>query len=168
MRAAGKFPKLYLAFIEALKTSVSVTAACEQTGVSRTNVYALHKNNPAFRAAMDGAYDAGTDRLEDEATKRAVLGTSRPIFQGGKRVGEVQEYSDRLLEVMLRGRRPDKFKDRPPVDASKAAGLGALGAINIGSLTDAQLDTLINRLEAAGRTDGGAGGAGTPPPVDHK
>ena len=58
------------------------------------------------------ARDAGTDLLEDEAWRRAYSGTERPVFQNGALVGKTREYSDLLMELLLKGRRPEKFRDK--------------------------------------------------------
>ena len=51
----------------------------------------------------------GIDRLEDEAHRRAVEGVDRPVYQGGVRVGEIKTYSDSLLTLLLKSRRPEVF-----------------------------------------------------------
>lgn len=50
--------------------------------------------------------------MEDEAFRRAVNGTEKPVYQGKELVGHVREYSDTLMIFMLKARRPEKFKDR--------------------------------------------------------
>lgn len=54
--------------------------------------------------------------LEDEARRRAVDGVDEPVFQGGELVGHVRRYSDRLLEFLLRGRRPTVYREGASVD----------------------------------------------------
>lgn len=56
--------------------------------------------------------EEGTDLLEDEAQRRARDGTQKPIYQGGKKVGIVNEYSDTLLIFLLKARRRGKFGDK--------------------------------------------------------
>lgn len=62
--------------------------------------------------------DLGTDALEDEAVRRAHEGVLKPVFQQGKEVGHVREYSDALMVTMLKARRPEKFKDRVASEVS--------------------------------------------------
>jgi len=52
------------------------------------------------------------DALEDEAIRRAHDGTMKPVFHGGKKVGEVREYSDKLLIFLLKGCKPEKYAVR--------------------------------------------------------
>ena len=71
-------------------------------------MYAHRTTEAEFADAWDDAYDAGNDRLEDEAHRRAVDGVERPVTYRGEVVGSVREYSDVLLMFLLRGRRPDR------------------------------------------------------------
>lgn len=100
------------AFLAALQSGYSATGACDQAGIGKTAAYAWRNDEPEFAAEWDEAVDGGTDVLEDEARRRAVEGTDKPIYQGGSKVGVVREYSDTLLIFLLKGRRPEKFKDR--------------------------------------------------------
>lgn len=51
------------------------------------------------------------DRLEREAMRRAHEGVRKPVYQGGKRVGFIQEYCDTLLIFLLKGLRPEKYRE---------------------------------------------------------
>jgi hypothetical protein len=53
--------------------------------------------------------EAGVDRLEDEAHRRAARGVEKPVYQGGVMVGTITEYSDTLMTVMLKGKRPSRY-----------------------------------------------------------
>jgi hypothetical protein len=81
-------------------------------GTSRTRVYELRKTDTSIAAAWDEAEDIATDRLEDEARRRAIEGISEPLVSAGKLVrgddGQpitVRRYSDNLLLVLLKARR---------------------------------------------------------------
>lgn len=90
----------------------TVTLAAEAAGIDRATAYRWRDNDKEFATAWDEALEAGTDRLEEEALRRARFGVAKPVYQGGKLVGAVQEYSDTLMIFLLKGRRPDKFRDR--------------------------------------------------------
>lgn len=110
----------YLAFLSALSQHGSKRRAMEEAGVSREQVDRLREADPAFSAAFDTAVEEAADRLEQEARRRAIEGVDRPVFQGGIHVGDVREYSDRLLEVMLKAR-VSGYADKPAqVDARSA------------------------------------------------
>ena len=53
-------------FLKALSAASSVTAAATAAGVSRMTVYRWQAADPAFAEAWRDAYEAGSDRIEDE------------------------------------------------------------------------------------------------------
>ena len=116
-------PKEKAAFIKALSETASVTKACSLSSVSRTSVYQWRADDPEFLAAWDKALDLATDALEDEAIRRAVEGTDKPVYQGGELVGHVREYSDTLMIFMLKARRPEKFRERTSANLNLSGGL---------------------------------------------
>jgi hypothetical protein len=81
-------------FCAELADGQSVTAAAKRIGVTRAWAYWHRSKDEGFAAEWDSAVEAGTDALEDEAVKRARNG------------------SDTMLIFMLKGRRPEKFKER--------------------------------------------------------
>ena len=81
-------------FCGILADGSSVTAAAEAIGISRASLYNAREIDPDFAAAWNDAVERGTDTLEDEAVKRA------------------RNSSDTLLIFLLKGRRPEKFKER--------------------------------------------------------
>ena len=99
-------------FLAALATGLSVSNACSSAGLARRTAYDWRDADPDFAKAWDHAIEDGTDALEDEARRRAFEGAEEPVFYQGKQVGTVRKYSDTLLIFLLKGRRPDKFKDR--------------------------------------------------------
>ena len=105
-------------FLGELRDGKSVTAACKAAGISRSAAYDWRNDDAAFGKTWDEALEAGTDRLEDEAHRRAVEGVERPVFQQGRQVGSVREYSDTLLLALLKARRPERFKDRATFEHS--------------------------------------------------
>jgi hypothetical protein len=96
-------------FLACLSEGWSVSKASEKAGFSYATAYVHRRKNPEFSAAWDDAIEQGTDHLEDIATARATEGYQRPIYVGGRLVGHVTEYSDGLLQFMLRGRRREKY-----------------------------------------------------------
>ncbi len=80
-------------FLTALAAGHSVMTAAEAAGVARQTVYRWRQEDETFARAWDEAIEAGTDRLEDEALRRAFAG------------------SDTLLIFLLKARRPTKYRD---------------------------------------------------------
>lgn len=126
------------AFLAALRECGTISRACAASGLDRGESYKLRKADPEFAAGWDAALESFADALEDEAKRRAVDGVERPVYQGGKLVGTVVERSDRLLEVMLKAKRPE-YRERSSVELS-----GRLG-VSVGAMTD---DELIEALRA--------------------
>lgn len=117
----GKTPKARrdwkTPFLAALAEGSSVKCACLKADVARRHVYRTRETDPAFALAWDDASEDGTDVMEDEASRRAVVGVDKPIYHQGVKVDTVKEYSDALLKFLLTGRRPDKFR-QPTADTN--------------------------------------------------
>jgi hypothetical protein len=64
-----------------------------------------------FREAEQEAADV----LEAEAVRRAVQGVDEAVYFQGEQVGTRRRYSDLLLIFLLKGMRPDKFRERQEV-----------------------------------------------------
>lgn len=92
----------------------NIVAACRKLNISRTRVYNLRKSDPEFEEAFIEAWDMGVEALEGEAMRRAMYGTTRPVYQGGQKVGAVREYSDAMIIFMLKKNNPGKYGDKLP------------------------------------------------------
>lgn len=99
--------------------------AANMAGVSVKALRDWEEKNQDFAEACREAVEIGTDFIEDEAHRRAVQGVLKPVFQQGTLVGKVVEYSDRLLEMTLKARRPDKYRERHDVRSTSTIVLKA-------------------------------------------
>jgi hypothetical protein len=88
------------AFLDAFAQTGIVRAAAEAAGVGRASVYRWLEHDDAFALAFRQAEEESTQRLEQEAFRRAT----RPI-----------EPSDTLLIFLLKARRPERYRDRVDV-----------------------------------------------------
>jgi hypothetical protein len=100
------------AFLAAYSTLGNLSATERLTGIARQRHHEWVKADPAYLADFLIAQEQAIDALESEARRRAVNGVEKPVYQGGKLVGSVQEYSDTLLIFLLKGARPDKYRER--------------------------------------------------------
>ena len=106
------------AFLAALAETAIVRDACEAAGVESPRVYEYRKESQAFAEAWEKAKDAAADLLEREAVRRAREGWEEPVFGSGGtgvgtvEVGRIRKYSDTLLIFLLKGARPDKYRER--------------------------------------------------------
>jgi len=128
------------AFIQSLiATGGNVSEACKAESIGRTAAYRWRNDDPEFASRWDAAVEVGVDQLETEARRRAFKGVKKPVYQGGKLVGHIQEYSDTLLIFLLKGNRKEKYSER-----STTINLNFTPE-ELTSLTDEQLDDLIKR-----------------------
>lgn len=100
----NKFLNLYVLF-------GSISKAAEKADIARQTHYDWLRDDAEYQVAFNRAQDMVGDMLEDEAKRRAI-GYEEDVFFQGKKVGTRKVYSDRLLEFLLKGAKPDKYKDR--------------------------------------------------------
>jgi hypothetical protein len=99
-------------FIATLSEFCNVSEAARAAGIARSTAYEWREDDAEFAALWDEAEQHAADKLEREAWRRAVEGVEKPVYYRGDEVGHVKEYSDRMLEILLKGHRPEKFVDR--------------------------------------------------------
>jgi hypothetical protein len=106
-------PKKASLFLTALADLGHVGQAAKRTGITVRTWYRHRREDATFAAAWEQALGEAMDTvLEPEAIRRAVHGVLKPVYQGGKRVGYVREYSDTLLIFLLKGGKPEKYRER--------------------------------------------------------
>jgi hypothetical protein len=96
------------------------------------------KDDPAYKAAFDEAWELGREGLQDRAVKRATLGWDEPVFQGGMLVGYKHKVSDSVLLRTLETFYPETWgKRKMEHEHSGSLKLG------VGSLSDEELESRI-------------------------
>jgi hypothetical protein len=88
-------------FLRELARSPVVGRAARFAGLSLSNLYRLKREDERFSAAWDEALTAAVDDIEQAAIDRAL------------------EKSDKLLETILKAKRPEEYRER--VDVQVAA-----------------------------------------------
>lgn len=111
-KGGKKTPVILEAFLIWLSKGYSPKFAAEKCGIRRETFFDWRDKDQVFAAAWKKAIDEGTDFFEDEARRRAADGIDRPVFQMGECVGFTREYSDSLLAMQLKGRRPERYGDK--------------------------------------------------------
>jgi hypothetical protein len=141
-------PAVKTAFLDALSETANVRQAATQVGFSATIFYRHARRDPAFADAWDQTMQQAVETVfEAEAIRRAVEGVERDVFFQGKRVGSVREYSDTLLIFLLKGWRPDRYKDRREV--VHAGSLALLRKMeHIGKMSPEELATFLTEVES--------------------
>ncbi len=132
------------AMLEAFAECGNVTLACEIANIGRTTHYEWLKEDEKYAKAFDNAMEQAADRLEQEARRRAVEGTTKPVFYKGEECGYIREYSDTLLIFLLKGARPEKYKERVHQEQTGPGG----GPIETYALSPEERQARINELIA--------------------
>jgi hypothetical protein len=132
------------AFLAAYAELGNITKAAIAAEVSRQ----IHYDwllDPVYAEVFAEAEGAAADLLEAEARRRAVNGTTKPVFYQGERCGGIQEYSDTLLMFLLKGSRPDKFRDNAQIDHRYPDGKPDINItiINDPSAREARINELV-------------------------
>lgn len=107
-------------FLTSMAQGWSVSKSAWTAGISSITAYQWKKDSLAslredgtyaddFCVRWEAAYEDGVDVLEDAAHRRAVHGVEKPVYQQGVMVGTVTEYSDTLLGLALRGKKPARY-----------------------------------------------------------
>ena len=89
------------AFISTLTSTCNVSAACRAAKIGRSAAYAWRKEDEGFAASWADAEAEAADNLEGVAYERAMSG-----------------QSDRLIEVLLKGHKPERYVERTKIDLS--------------------------------------------------
>ena len=135
-------------FLEEYAVRGVITAAAEAAQIDRQRHYDwLNETHrwPDYAARFAAARERAVDRLEAEAIRRAVDGWDEPVFgSGGPGVGTVQvgvvrKYSDRMLELTLKGRRPNVYRERHSIELGGPGG----APIPVQNMTEAEAADLF-------------------------
>lgn len=110
-------------FLKTLRETCNVSAACRVADIARSAAYAWRNDEQSFAAEWLDAEAEAVDNLEGIAYERAMSG-----------------QSDRLVEILLKGHRPERY-----VPATKTELTGANGGpiqtqtLDTGKLSEATL-----------------------------
>lgn len=86
----------------------TISKAAKKAGISRQTHYDWLKNDKKgfYRRAFELADKMAADLLEEEAFRRAVEGDLQVVYYKGEEVGRRRVYSDQLLSILLKGKKP--------------------------------------------------------------
>ena len=169
------------AFLKAFATCGSITKAAKAAGVDRGQHYEWLKEREGYAADFAEAANQAAQVLEDEAVRRAYEGVFEPnVWQGsfvypektgkdgtvhvGKKPLGVVKYSDTLLQFLLKGLRPERYRDRVSAEVTgKDGGPIPLEDKRLATLTDDELTSLITLAKKLESASDGSGAAETKP-----
>lgn len=130
------------AFLAAFVETASVTHACKILGINRATHYAWLEEDAEHKENFAKSLNMAADHLEDECLRRGYRGTVRPVMYRGEvcyqdvsekdaETGQmtvkrkplvIRDYSDNLAMFMLKGMRPEKYRDNYKAEISGANG----------------------------------------------
>ena len=103
-------------FLDHYRECGNMKLACELIGINRRMIFRWKEHDEAFLLAFNEANIEALESLEAEAWRRAVKGVEHetPLLHKGEVVTKIVEtkYSDRLLELLLKARAPEKYRER--------------------------------------------------------
>lgn len=114
-RARAKTVAQQSEFLEHYSSLGVITAAAKLTGISRTYHYRWMSDEekwPEYPERFLDAYEMATDRLEAAAVQRAIGWNEDIVGRDGKVTGSRHVYSDRMMELLLKARRPQIYRER--------------------------------------------------------
>jgi hypothetical protein len=95
-------PRQLGTFLRRLACTGSTSDAARAIGVSRNTLYRLRRSDEDFDARWRTAQRQALDSAFSEVTYLAVVGTERPVFHRGRRVGAIRTHDNKLLMSLLR------------------------------------------------------------------
>lgn len=113
----------------------NVLRSANKARITRRTVYLWLETDAEFKKLYELAREDAIDALEEEARRRAHDGYLKPVYQQGEMVGQIREFSDTLMVLLLKGHKPETYKDR--VEQS--------GKVKV--QPEPQLDTSVYTLE---------------------
>ena len=100
------------ALLRAYAVTMHIERAVEAAKIHRSLHYHWLKVDPDYKAAFAEAREQAADALEAAAVDRAKEGCLRVIYHQGQPIGTELVYSDSLMAVLLKGAKPDVYKER--------------------------------------------------------
>lgn len=104
------------AFLAAYAHTGRITRAALSAQVNWRNHYNWLKSDEQYVLSFAEAQRMAGDFFEDEAIRRALEGIQKPVFYRGEHVENETVYSDTLMIVLLKGAKPDKYRDNVKVE----------------------------------------------------
>jgi len=114
-----------LVFLSAMSDGATIGEAATEAGVNRATVYRWKESDAEFALAWDDALEEGTERLEREALRRAMVGVEEPVIYQGQLTPVWETNPDgtpKLIEVEEIGEGGAPVKVRKPVQARNPDG----------------------------------------------
>ena len=113
-------------FLTRLRENPNISAASRAANIDRQTAYNWREIDPEFKAAWEDALEQAVDDLEEKAWNRAA------------------DTSDRMMEIMLKAHRPDKYVEKRRLELTGADG-GPIESKDVGKMTDAEVEQELKK-----------------------
>lgn len=110
------------ALLNEIANTGTIWDACETVGIGVTTWEHLRRTEPELQKLHESALDLYRARLRRTIHQRAVEGILKPVYYKGQPVGEVREFSDRLLEFQAKRHMPE-YREKSEVDHNISGGV---------------------------------------------
>lgn len=104
--------ELKMVFCRAYAQRGIIREGTTAAGISRRTYLRWRKEDEAFNEACNEAKQMAVDLIEQEAMRRAIDGFDRPVIYKGEITDTYKDYSDSLLTMLMKGNKPEKYKER--------------------------------------------------------
>lgn len=110
--------ELKMVFLRAFARHGIISDGTLAAGITYKTFYRWRKEDETFNEDCKTALTMANDLMEREARRRGIEGFERPIIYQGEITGEYTDYSDALLTTLMKGNRPEKYKERTQLSGS--------------------------------------------------
>lgn len=155
-RRAGQFDRILHQgkFLAAFAECGIINWAARWAKVHRTSHYVWMNEDPTYPERFKEAERQAARGLVDEATRRGRFGVKKPVWYKGKIVGYETEFSDRMLELVIKGEFPNKYKEPTPDVEATPIQIQAMKAALLDAIKDIEPAVRIQIAERLMLTDG--------------
>lgn len=104
--------------LEDIKLFGSTEGACAKNGIPRDTFYTALRQHPQAKEAYQMARDEANWRIEQEIARRGIQGVRQPVFYKGDIVGHIEQYSDKMLELLAKANLPERYSAKNTIDVN--------------------------------------------------
>ena len=129
-------------FLEVYARVGNVWEACRQANIARKSHYEWLRDDPEYKSLFSDAKEDACDNLLEEARRRGQEGVEEPVYWQGQVVGTVRKYSDNMLMFLIKGMRPEVYRDNWRGEMVHTGAVAISRGPDLTRLTDAELEQL--------------------------
>lgn len=103
-------------FLEHYQRTARLDLSTKAVGILYHQPYYWARTDEAFAEDWKHARKVAAQLLEDAATLRAKDGVLKPVYWKGMLVGMEREYSDGLVQFLLKGLKPEVYRENATIE----------------------------------------------------